>query len=290
MKNVLIKDPTSHRVLVRLRPKQKLQLVCSDPSVRVNVSGLFLSTKSIGVTKEQFRELIIEPTKDILPSSTVATHYLGEVIIGTQASLLVYMEDSKSNCKDVVAVVNPFNDSIRIRPYQIVEYLFCSETDKKITWTWRPQVNIDLAEIYAATSVSGKKTRSRCDALFMPNSRDIFEDGTKVHHFWFYLSSEVLEAVVSNAGKNTYLGRLWVVGQDGSAVDETFVDLYGDLASKYLHQTREHHSWLNGINFRQDVHRSYDHDDLPKLMSVDIKRIKSVPFGIGCKTMELKIG
>lgn len=295
MKHFKIKNPNSKRQIVRLAPKQKLQLSLSDPNTKVNVVGSFLKNSGIGVTKGE-RQFIIEPTTDILPYSHLSTHFLGEVIVGVDKSLLVYLEDQDSVRRNVISAVNPFNEELRIRPYEIVEFIYCSDYDNDMGWIWETNIcpdthtGIDLEEIHYSKSISGQDKEETNDLCYA-HSRDIFQNGLVIHHFWFRLGKGLIQALEKTCKKDVFVGKLSVEGfdkkQDSS--DSCFMDIYCDLLPKYRRQAVD---MLTTPLTQQTVAtppRITSRKSWMKQMRVIINRLPTKSMEEGCKIINFKV-
>jgi len=288
MKPFKLKDPTAERHLVRLNPKQQLELVLSDIQP-INVSGAFLKIVSTETTDKE-RVFVIEPTKDILEWSHLSTHFLGEVIIGTKTSLVVYLQDSTTvqERKNVVTVINPFNDSIRIRPFNVVEFIYCSDYDKKLIWTWELKEDIDIEEISYKKSYGGVIPKVVTNDLCYPHPRDIFQVDAAIHHFWFKLGRGLLTAMQEKPQKDLYIGRLAIEGSDKcDDYDDSYVDIYCDLHPKWRMKTIDFMTGNLTPVIVESRHRGERR--LPKTMQVDFELIQTKSMYAGCKTIEVKV-
>lgn len=270
MKTLKLKDPTSPRHLVRLHVKQKLELVITDINVVVNTTG-FLESKYV-VNDKNERVFTIYPFESMLKYAPLSTHYLGEITAGNTL-IMVYLEPSvKSN---VITVINPFNDSIRIRPYNLVEFIYSNaNAQKDIHWTWELKQDIDLVEIEYKISEYDKPS-------IFPTYRDLYENSIIQHHFLFKLDRGLLTAMQQIPEKDVYIGRLAVVSDEYD--DDSFVDIYCDLLPKWRTKTVD---FMIGRQVVDRTHSSTNRCFL-KSMKIDFELIDTKSIFAGCNTIEV---
>lgn len=125
---VQIRNPISREHLVRLLPKQKLQLVFTKPEFRscsVNISGDFLKLDDIEQVKNGWVASISQSwdVEEIINTSL----YLGEINVmgddGLVASLCVVSGVANADC---LRVVQPTINQFRLEPHQVLDVLFYS--------------------------------------------------------------------------------------------------------------------------------------------------------------------
>jgi hypothetical protein len=282
MKNLKLKNPTSPRHLVRLHAKQKLELVTSDENAPV-VTGPFLRTVSSSINDKKEHVFIVEPTESILQYVDLSTHYLGEIIVGTNTIVMVYLEPKTKN--NVVSIINPFNDSIRIRPFNIVEFIYASEYQNNIVWSWELKEDIDLVEIEYKTSQFDLPV-TETNQHYVAHYRDVFSEKIMVHHFWFKLDRGLLTAMQQKPQKDVYVGRLAIEGANATQdYDDCFVDIYCDLIPKWRTNTVDFMVGKQVFNTAQSGKRR----SFIQSMKVDFELLDTKSAFAGCKIMEPQV-
>lgn len=292
MKNFKLKNPTSPRHIVRLKPGQKLELSLSDDNTKFNVLGNFLRTTSWSkpcINGEYVRQFIIEPDYNILQYSHLSTHYLGEIVVGTNTVLMVYLEST--NDSNVVSVINPFNDSIRIRPYNVIELIYASECQFNITWVWDNKEDVDLVEIDYKTSQFHLPV-TKANEHYVAHYRDVFAHKEMIHHFWFRLDRGLLTLMQKNSQKDLYIGRICIEGNNGKAdIDDFFVDIYCDILPKWRNKTIDAMAGqsfkISETNFC-DTHR-VDKHSFRKSSKIDFEFMDVKSIFEGCRIIEVKV-
>lgn len=235
MKSLRIKDPKTKRYVANLMPKQKLELTISDPSVKVVYSGMLLENTSNYNNTNNERVMVMEPAQSILKHSYLSNHYLGEITVGTEYSILVYLQSSLLN-KKTISIINPYAETLRIKPYNIIEFIYCSEYDKDISWSWTyptQGTDIDIIELDYKKTISGSTKPKIYDDFYYAHPREIFDDNSTIHHFFFKLGDGLTKEIHENPAKNVEIGRLAVEGFKDEKQDECYVDIYCDLLPKW---------------------------------------------------------
>jgi len=289
MKDYRINYPKGERQVVRLLPGQKL-IITTERKNRVHVTGQFLK-----VTHSPDRGgdpvYTIVPTEDIVPFSHLSTHYLGEVLIGIKFSILVYLEGNNDRtpelCRKVITLVNPMQDSMRIRPYEIIEFIYCSEYDRDIAWVWDKNKTvlqdsgIELDEIgYGISYSQYDRALNKSIEFCSPNSRNLFSAGVQIHHFWFRLGAGLLIALSVNPKKDVYLGKLIIQGNSEKGnFDECSVDVYCDLLPKYRLKT------LDTSMISRPV-ASHACSKFPRIFDIVISKFSTKSMEAGCKIVD----
>jgi hypothetical protein len=143
---VQIRNPISREHLVRLLPKQKLQLVFTKPEFRscsVNVSGDFLKLDDIEQVKNGWVASIsqVRDIEGVINTSL----YLGEInVMGSDEliSLCVVSDVANAEC---LRVIQPTINQFRIEPHQVLDVLFYSLEwgDQWVCTTGAGQLNME---------------------------------------------------------------------------------------------------------------------------------------------------
>lgn len=315
MKSLKIKDPKTKRYVANLLPKQKLELIITDPNTSVTCSGMLLEKTSVYTNDKNQTVMVIEPVQNILKHSYLSNHYLGEVLIGTEYSLLIYLQSTLLN-KKTITIINPFQECLRIKPYNIIEFMYCSEYDKDISWSWTypsKGVSIDITELCYKKTITGCNSTKKYDDCYYAHPRELFVENSTVHHFWFKLSTGLLTEIQNNPSKNVEIGRLAVEGfNEHKEQDECFVDIYCDLLPKWTSEKKVKNKVIKSYHSdesRYDVDDTYNeriysykydwsgyynnknhsnHRSLPQCATVNFSIISSDDIYEGCKTLDAK--
>jgi len=302
-----IEDPKEERTVVTLCPGDRLHLVISDQQSKVAVQGSFLSTTCIG-TDGSKRTYVIEPTADIVAFQYLSVHFLGEIVIGTENPIcvLVKLFDYQTKRPNIITVVNPFNESIRIQPYEMIEFMYCSDHDKDVRWEWSPAPNpkfkrsaIELDEVGCGISVSSVTYAEDSTDTFYPHHRGLFTKESRVFHFWFRLGKGIIEALDNfTIGMDDYLGRLFVRSGGGAGhFDEYHLDVYCDYVTRgeefdFGKITTCRLQTLKTLTIPKMT--SFDHGAItkkafPKKMKVNIKKMNTHSLEKGCNVVACEV-
>lgn len=241
MKAYKIPNPNVKRQLVRLTDEQDLR-ISVPKDVYVNSKCTYLRETSNTIVGSNLN-LTLTPVDGIAKFSNLTTHCLGEIFIGDYASIIVLLQGKKCANKNNVTLINPFAESVRVRPYDVIEVMYCSDCDSKLRWFWEPtDVDIDVVEIAYRKSVAGREPLySNSGESYYPHPRNIFPEGKTIHHYWFRPERGLLSALDQYSDRGVYVGKLSIEGKHPTTgdVEEANVDIYCDLLSKWKTKTLE---------------------------------------------------
>lgn len=244
MNPIRIKNPDSVCRIVQLQPHQDIELTLTNDYkdyTTVNVTSHYLRVARVD-EYENRRVFHIKQTKHSQGCNIFSTFYLGEITLGG-GSLLAYMKAADPEKTNIVTMVNPGYDAIRLRPYQILEVVCYHPAfaDKLDVWYWEWVPNILELDVEQMAYESSVPFFSMWDmgGPFITCPRTVEENlFTTQHHFWIRFDKTILNLVEGDKiGRAKYAGRLIFQGHphEGS-VDfiEGIVDVYLDGNRKHL--------------------------------------------------------
>jgi len=224
---VYVHDPTSLQHLVRLHPGQHFVLSLDSkiyPKPDVEVAGDYLK---VGFFEHKDDRIFyhIFPKEDFSDWSAYSACFLGEVWVGWKenvAKLIVNLECSNAEKMDHVTIINPDCFDVRIRPYNILEFVVYDDKfdwQDEWTWTWKPEVPFlemnqlghDHLSLYPNTHLQQYSETDSPNSRYARYPRTEPEKFFRQHHFWFRFGNSVLK-LLDQDGSVERVGNLELHG------------------------------------------------------------------------------
>lgn len=222
---VNIKDPTSPFHLVRLRPYQDLK-VCLKSSAGTDVLAMseyfYQSSDCRNIKGTGSRELVFTQKRDVAIDewARLTPFYLGEVIVdngSSYSSLHVITEDPNTHKNDIVAVVNPKGNGLKVEPHQIIEVILYRIRDNYNENEWEYQfepakdgigLNYECIRddvLYPSVNYNTSAELDESVCVVYPRAPNTVHNE---FHFWFRLDYESLASIKDIAGGTYSVGTL----------------------------------------------------------------------------------
>lgn len=240
-----IKNPSSLLHVTRVRPGQQIVVSLDKTNMCLDIQTEFLKLDSV-IENEKGKQFTLTPRGDLEKWSQLSTFYLGEVTAG-EGNLLVYLDSMSEVKRDMVTVLNPGFDTVRLKPNQIMEVVlfnpsFSGRYDRW-TWQWYPKQDLQLDEIcYKCMIPNYYHTEPDLTDYFATVRRSPEGVRCTQHHFWFRFEKNILQMITKEDCKAKFMGRLIFTGSTNwqnpqEECVEGILDLYVDIHKKHYLST-----------------------------------------------------
>lgn len=238
---IRIKNPDTPCRVVRLQQGQQIELLFDyEPKLSL-YSDYLRIVKTDNYTDKSI--WYIKQTENTQGSNLCSTFYLGE-ISSSKGSLLVYLDTEDPSKRDIITIVNPGYDTVRLKPYQVLEVVcyhpdFVNNDDHWV-WEWAADSNIRMDQLGYDFAVPFYFDSFTQDSLYSVIPRVIGDFRCVQHHFWFRFDQSILEVLSRDQmGKAKYVGKLAFRGYPSPKDDcyvESVIDVLVDGNKKHINK------------------------------------------------------
>lgn len=238
-----VKWPNSDFQVLRLHRNQHIELMFDTdkpvPKIWIFGKHLELDNSCIYQFKKVIKTVI---TRNYFGTNRASTYFLGEIEIEGR-KLIVYLESDIASKVDFVTVLNPFAETIRIKPHQILEVVLCVEPSNAWDWAWIPDTTnekvhktVSLEEIgYRFVSTTNMKWNQMepSDPYYVFDRRPTNQITYVQQHWWFRFDKSLLGLLEADSvGRNSKVGYLMFSNKSNE--EHYFIDILADLEKKYV--------------------------------------------------------
>lgn len=203
---VRVKDPCAENHMVRLCPNQEFSLVVSsyNKDVQVAVTSDYFRMTHEESGKDGSRIFYFAQIYDLSDWAKISQVYLGEVSLFTKdtfSSLCVVLDTRDAFQPDVVTVINPIGNELKIESHQVLEVVLYDEDISNLD-AWKCEIvkgedSIELEQFAHEVCYphvryhSYIRSHEKKDvAIILPRCQET--KVTKEHHFFFRFNWESL--------------------------------------------------------------------------------------------------
>lgn len=236
---VQIRNPVANYQVVRLHSKQDIFLSLSGEHTakKIKVASPFLELDSMSHYKNGMLTHKIRQRQSFGLNASSTSH-LGEIIVD-KTVLLVYLESQIDSKKDFITMVDPYADTVRLKPHQILEVVLMGHAGWD--WTWYPEINtkIDIEELgyRCAGNHQFRNSLQSLDEPYYVGYKSFLKPNNEPtqHHFWLRFDSTIIPIIqAESSGRNVSAGTL--IFNCAVNNEQSSVDVYVDLEKKYLNK------------------------------------------------------
>lgn len=241
---IVQRNPIANYQVLRVCKNQEIHILLSEEhrEKTVKVSGPFLTLDETIVynSKGVFRTIRQFRCFDLNKGSTC---FLGTITVGENVNLLVYLESDNVDKKDFVTLIDPYVDTIRLKPHQVLEVVMTDNTGWD--WAWYPRNPTENSSCIALQEIGRRffsPTMARwnqqltSDPYFTDQKlKNQMPDKVMQTHFWFRFDSSMLGILNEDKlGRGHIAGNLVIYTR--AEEDYACIDVLVDVSKKYTIQ------------------------------------------------------
>lgn len=241
---IVQKNPIADYQVLRVCKNQEINIVLSGDQVgkTVKVTGLFLKLDAMIVYNSKGVTHTIRQIR-CFDLNRASTCFLGTIVVGDNVHLLVYMESDHVDKKDFLTLIDPYVDTIRLKPHQVLEVVMTDNAGWD--WAWYPKNPTESSSCIALQEIGrrfysptiGKwKDQHYADPYFAEQKlKHQIPEKVLQTHFWFRFDSSMLAILEEDKlGRGHIAGSLVIFTR--AEEDYACVDVLVDVSKKYITQ------------------------------------------------------
>lgn len=225
---VRIANPSTENHLVPIHPNQDfcIQLSSSYAVVDIDWHSKYFEMSTEERLPNGSRTITFKQTYDLTHWGRVSNLFLGEIIVMGEtsvASLCVVLQSSNKIKSNLLTVVNPLGDEVKIEAHQIVEMVIHdpSQDTDQIKCSFLPgkedlkyeQIGYETIES-VSDMINGQHPIGNIDDIYCLFPRALHSYACREHHFWFRVDADSVTLLSAMKDGLYSGGRIAVEGQN----------------------------------------------------------------------------